>query len=198
MLRRNFLGLLIATPLVPALARLAPEPEPVSALDDDAALRELGAPLDDERGPTLGELMARVGRQHVSRRVRRYILPFMTEDRAPGALVEPGRVVRLVSMAQRPFMPERLMTLPGFELLGLSVGGDPQFDVDPDASVPTELFSLDAEWAPMVRYRRADPGQQLVMVVRNVSRTALRFNATLVGDVPDDPEPEPGPRIWLP
>lgn len=127
--------------------------------------------------------------------MQRMILPFSGETTAL-PIVEPGRVERYVSMPQRPFRADRLIAAPGFELLGLSVGGAPQFDVDPESVVPTEIFGFDA-YGPVIQFERADPGQVLVMVVRNVSGHAQRFNPALVGLVPAE-RPDTAPRIWLP
>jgi hypothetical protein len=175
MLRRNFLGLLAATPLAAALAHLGLSHAEVIEPDEDFA----GGFDAFKSQTTIDDVLSRM-RQNQNL-VRRQVLPFAGEERALG-MIEPGRIARLVGMPMRPFAPDRLLTEPGFELLGLSVGGEPQFDVDPELVVPTDLFSIYSPYDRYIRFSKAEPGQRLVMVVRNVSDAPRRFHAALTGN----------------
>lgn len=122
--RRGFLSLMLATPLIPALAKLesviqAPvieaPPEPFAA-----------------------------GEFHL----QRYVMSF-----GDGQLVRPGGVVRYAASLQRLFRPERIMIAPAsgkFGLLGLSAGGEPNLAEEISAEVfDPRAFGVNLHFAPV-------------------------------------------------
>src|SRR5882724_5213791 len=139
--RRGFLGLLIAAPVAAAAAKLAPLLEPALS-------------------PALEEVALS--------RVQRYWLPFMA-DRLGNVktIVQPGRIVQLVSRVQRPFRPTRLVlpvSAAGFELFDITAGGEVMLA----SAVPAAFF--DSRLGTSLRFGVAAPGDEIVIAARNMSR----------------------------
>lgn len=180
--RRGFLSLLVASAAVPAFAKLPgllPEPGRAlelagAPLDRDELAELVGAPLERPRPRFTRESLRAAALD--GPRVTRAVLPF-GPDEGFDAQIGPGRIGRLIAMPQRPFRADRLLALEGFDLLGLSVHGEPLLE----ESVPSDLFLPGSPYCGAIGFHMTRPGDVIVMVVRNKGPTR-RFAPTLIGN----------------
>jgi hypothetical protein len=178
--RRGFLSLLVASASVPALAKLPgllPEPERALELVAPGDAGELAELVGNVERPRLTrERLLEMNRKAIEAApvVRRAVLPFGPEG-GDSPIIGAGRIGRLVAMPQAPFQAERLVTLEGFDLLGLSVGGEPVLD----EFLPSELF-MPGAIPTELRFHMTRPGDLIVMVVRNRG-PSRRLGTALVG-----------------
>lgn len=179
--RRSFLSLLVTAPLLAKAGPLIETPPPVV-------------------GPRAAALIAqRMGAEAAAEAaslVRYMLMPLpFAPDNGFDSLVGAGRVARFVARPQIPLRVERLLVNGGgFDLLGVSSAGDPQFD---DA-VPADAFGQNTFGSRIV-FDPTPVGGEIVLCVHNRNPEPRTFVATMIcrGEVTLTPEQLERERLAL-